>query len=171
MRNTTIRKIKPEKVAVLHVCSQKEQIAQLINNTNKLSVIITGNGNPEEGYVFKVAEMGREIKDINEKLTGITGIVKELHEESIGKKAVEKKKIITFENGLKVLGVIIACGMLVLGYINLTKQNKTVGDKVDNMGVPVVTNSRGQMLMLPDSAKIKFLFNDSLSYTIKRIEK
>lgn len=89
----------------------------------------------------------------------------------VGFKAVEKKSSINWTRTFQILGALIAFSMLLIGYLNITHQNKSVKEQVDNLGVPVVTNSRGQMLMLPDSAKIKFLFNDSLNYTIKRIGK
>lgn len=166
---TPIKRIPKEKIAVLHVCSQKEAINQLIKTSDKLSIIITGNGNPKDGYIYKVDEMGRDVKDINEKLTGICGIVKELHEKSIGENAVEKKQIIRWDNVFKIAGIIIASGMLYVGYKNLTKQNTAIETRVNNIGVPIVTRN-GKILALPDSTQIKFFPNDSLKYIIKKIK-
>lgn len=104
---------------------------------------------------------GKKIESIQQK-------VDRLHDESIGKKAIAKNKIMTWENTFKFMGVIIAIGMLLIGYANLTKQNKSVETKVDNMGIPFVTNSRGEILALPDSTKIMYYPFDSLKYTIKR---
>jgi hypothetical protein len=46
-----------------------------------------------------------------------------------------------------------------------------IKEKQNNLGIPVVTNSRGQLLMLPDSTKILYFGNDSMRYQIKRIGK
>jgi hypothetical protein len=167
---TPIKRIPKEKIAVLHVCSQKEAINQLIKTTDKLSIIITGNGNPKDGYIYKVDEMGRDVKDINEKLTGICGIVKELHEKSIGENAVEKKQIIRWDNVFKIAGIIIASGMLYIGYKNLEKKSISTEQKIDNIGVPFVMNKRGEVMALPDSTLIKYFPNDSLKYVVKRIK-
>lgn len=68
---------------IVHSCSQEDQIA-------KLNLLLLGNGNPADGYIYKVISMSGQIGEINDKLTGITGIVKELHEESVSKKEVSK---------------------------------------------------------------------------------
>jgi hypothetical protein len=168
MKNTPIKRIPKEKVAVLHVCSQERSIDQLIKTTDKLSVIITGNGNPTEGYVYKVLEMGKQINDINIKLTGISGIVSELHEKSVTENAIEKNNSKTWGRWIQIIGTTIALGMLLLGYLNLTKQSKSVEKRIDNIGIPFVTNSRGEILSLPDSTKIIYFSADSLSYSIKK---
>jgi hypothetical protein len=114
-----IKKITPEKVAVLHVCSQTDVINQLVKNTDKLSVILTGDGTPEKGYVFKVIEIGKEIKDINTKLTGVNATVKELYDDSIGNKsAVKTKAEIRAERRLE-WAKYIQTGMFILGAIAL----------------------------------------------------
>jgi hypothetical protein len=134
-----IRRIPKEKVAILHVCSQTDAIAQLIRNTDKLSVIITGNGNPEDGYVYKVIELGKEIKEINTKLTGISGVVTELHEESINKKAIvktdsekrsERRAIITkrINVGMFIVGAI---SLLVMAFYQYKNFNLNVATKTD----------------------------------------
>ena len=133
---------------VIHSCTQEEQIALLLKNTDRLSIIITGNGNPRDGYMYKVDEMGRDVKEINNKLTGISGIVKELHEESIGKKKVEKtdaeKRIKWFQIGMFLLGL----GALIYTAIN-TRENikvsKTNTDKINNLGEPVIIDKEGQI--------------------------
>jgi len=113
----TVKRIPKEKVAILHVCEQRDNIA-------KLNLILVGNGHPEEGYVYKVVEMSKEIKNINDKLTGINGIVKELHEKSIGRNAVERKKKINWARTIQLISAFTALGMLYLGYKNLTKELK-----------------------------------------------
>lgn len=75
-----IKRIRAEKVAVLHVCSQKESIAHLIENGNKLSVIITGNGDPEKGLCRQVALLGERQKGVLTTLDKIDEKLKDLNE-------------------------------------------------------------------------------------------
>lgn len=46
---------------------------------------------------------------------------------------------------------------------------RQLNNKIDKQGVPVVTNSRGQLMPLPDSTQIIWLYNDSMKYIIKRV--
>ena len=112
--------------------------------------------------------MSKAIREIKYQITGISGIVKELHAESIGKNAVKKEEKYNFEKLIKILGVLFAAGMLVMGYYNLHKQSEMVKEKINNIGIPMVMDKRGNVLALPDSAKINYMFNDSLNFTIKR---
>jgi hypothetical protein len=115
---------------ISHVCTQEDQI-------NKMSLLLLGNGNPKDGYVYKVMEMGEEMKIINEKLTGISGTVKELYDESIGNKAsgktekdikTEKRTIIAM--WIKALSfLIVALGFAFTVYFNFTN-GKDVKDTV-----------------------------------------
>jgi len=181
VRNSQIKKISPEKVAILHVCTQEEQI-------RKLSEILVGNGHPEDGYVYKVIEVCKEVKDINNKLTGITGIVKELHEESIGKKAIGKtdqeKKIEKRAELLKIVQtcmlIIVIIGLCITTYFGFRGNKKqdtiminqdVIKKRQDNLGVPVIVNKRGEVMAVPDSTKILYFNNDSMRYLIKRIGK
>jgi hypothetical protein len=155
---TPIKRIPKEKVAILHVCEQKDQIAQLIKNTDKLSIIITGNGNPKDGYMYKVDEIGRDVKGINEKLTGISGIVKELHEESIIKNGVVKTT--REKRGEWVKTAMFVVGALSLGFLayNSFKGNEkqdTAIQKIENLGEPVVISPRGDAVPLPSGYKLK----------------
>lgn len=152
MKASPIKRVAKEKVAILHSCTEKETL-------NRMSQLLVGNGHPEDGYVYKVIEMSKSISAINEKLTGITGIVKELHEESLGNKAVKSKKSVIFEIAIKIVGAAVAILMLYIGYRNLET-------RIDKIGVPIVTNSRGEILMLPDSTRLLFSPNDSIKYTI-----
>ena len=163
MTKPVVKRIKPEKVAVIHHCTQEDRV-------KRIELILVGNGHPEDGYVYKVIEMSKAIREINDHITGISGIVKELHEESIGKNAVKDTRKYNFEKLLKILGVLLAAGMLVIGYYNLHKQSEMVKEKINNIGIPMVMDKRGNILALPDSAKIKYMFNDSLNFTIKRNE-
>ena len=119
---------KDEKIS--HVCTQEDQI-------NKMSLLLLGNGNPKDGYVYKVMEMGDEMKIINEKLTDISGTVKELYDKSIGEKATvktirdikeERRTIIVM--WIKALSfLIVALGFGFTVYFNFTN-GKDVKDTV-----------------------------------------
>lgn len=104
--------VKEDKIAIVHVCSQVERL-------KRIEEVLVGDGHPEEGYIYKVIEMGKEIKDINIHLTGISGIVKDLHEESIGKKATGIFKDVTFGRIATITGIIIAIVMMWIGYKSL----------------------------------------------------
>lgn len=158
---TPIKRVKKENVAILHSCTEAQRIS-------RIELILVGNGHPEDGYVYKVIEMGKSIQEINDHLTGISGIVKDLHEEAVGKRAVIIKEASAFEKGLKIAGVALAFGMLILGYVNLTRQNRVMERRIENIGIPLIMNSRGEILTVPDSTQIKYFSNDSISFTIKR---
>ncbi len=125
-----IKRVSSKKDAIIHVCTQEDQI-------KKMSLLLLGNGNPKDGYVYKVMEMSDEMKTINKKLTEISGTVKELHEESVGKKAsgkteneikTEKRTIIVM--WIKTLSLLIAVLVFAFSvYFNFTN-GKDVKDTV-----------------------------------------
>jgi hypothetical protein len=160
-------KKKPE---ITHYCSQKEQIG-------KLNLLLLGNGNPKDGYVFKVMEMTEQVNNIHEKLTGIGGIVKELHEESINKKAIKKtdaenkaENRAVWLKWVQTFAFIVgACGLLLTAYFGFRngQQSTKIDNKIETMGVPIVTRN-GKFFALPDSTQIRFFPNDSVRYVIKK---
>src|SRR5512138_3598285 len=103
----------------IHCCKQEDQIA-------KMNLLLLGNGNPKDGYVYKVMEMSGQISDINNKLTGINGIVKELHDESIGKKAVINHKNMAFVQIVKTVMMIITALALCVTAYGVFKGNSNV---------------------------------------------
>lgn len=146
-----------------HCCKQEDQIA-------KMNLLLLGNGNPSDGYIFKVMAMTEQMNSINEKLTGIGGIVKELHEESVGKKGSEKGKVRTKTENRERLRSIILIIMAVLtltglglnayfSWFNGNKVETTVKQEIRNQeGISKVTrggyvkyNDQG----LSDSVKVK----------------
>jgi hypothetical protein len=128
-----IKKIKPEKVAIIHNCTEKETL-------NRLSQLLVGNGHPEDGYVYKVIEMGKQVSDINEKLTGISGIVKELHEESTSKRAINKtdkeikaEKRLVWQKWIQTgMFIIAAFGLIVTAYFSYNSDRK-IGKPKDTL--------------------------------------
>ena len=60
------------------------------------------------------------------------------------------------------IGIIIVAALLAwYGF-------RQLNDKFDKLGVPVITNSGGELMMLPDSTQILWLFNDSVKFMIKK---
>jgi hypothetical protein len=57
-------------------------------------------------------------------------------------------------------------------YLGFKGNEKTdlVNKRVDEMGVPIVTNSRGELMALPDSTRIKFFPNDSIIYILHKMK-
>lgn len=85
-------------------------------------------------------------------------------------KSMARKRLEIF---LKIIGtilVLVGLGFSVyFGFKNNEKQN-VIMTKQDDMGVPFVTNSRGEFIALPDSTRIIFFSNDSVKYLIKKIK-
>ena len=107
-----IKRIPKEKVAIIHHCSEVDRIS-------RIELILVGNGHPEDGYVYKVIEMGKEVKDINDKLTGISTIVKDLYDKSIGEKAVGKTSKDIKAEKRAVLTLWIKTASFIVGAISL----------------------------------------------------
>jgi len=119
-----LKKVPIEKeVAIIHSCTQADRL-------KRIELILVGNGHPEDGYVFKVIEMGKEITEIKDHLTGISGIVKELHEESIGNKATGISKEVTFSRIINVAGIVIALVMMWQGFKAIMKETKATKDEI-----------------------------------------
>jgi hypothetical protein len=162
-----IKKAIPKKAIVVNSCTQEEQI-------RKISLLLIGNGHPQDGYVYKVIEMGNKVNDIDKKLTGISGTVAMLYDESIKKKEVLKssdelrsERRERFRSILQLSATIIMLlGLLATAYFGY-KNFTNIEEKIDNMGVPVVINSRGETVNLPDGYELKRFPNDYLNDTIK----
>ena len=82
----------------------------------------------------------------------------------------EAKKNVRWGKLFNVIMAIIGVAALVYAAYNSRNTleiTKTDSKKIDNFGVPFVTNSRtGVILALPDSTRIRFFPNDSITYTI-----
>lgn len=62
------------------------------------------------------------------------------------------------------IGIILVAALVAwYGFRQLNK-------KIDKQGIPIVTNSRGQIMNLPDSTQIIWLYNDSLKYVVKKVK-
>ncbi len=166
---TPKKQVSKQEGVIIHPCSENERI-------KRIELILVGNGDPKAGYVYKVMEMGDEVKTINEKLTGISAVVKELHEKSIGMNAIEKtEKDLTKEKRenitmwIKTLSFIIAAIGLGLtayfGYTNhkvpaqLEATKSEIKTEIQNMdGISKTTRSgyvRFNDFGFTDSIKVK----------------
>jgi hypothetical protein len=160
---TLIKRIPKEKVSILHVCAEEERL-------KRIELILVGNGHPEEGYIYKVMDMGKHIGDINAKLTVIGTVVAELYSESTSKKEVIKTTREKRNEWIKVVMFIVGVlSLIVLAYNSLkvpkqlieTKQE--INKRIDLQdGVSKVTRSiTGEKWVkyndegLSDSVKIK----------------
>lgn len=163
-----------EKVVVVHHCTEKETL-------NRLSMLLVGNGNPEDGYVYRVIEMSKEVKNINDKLTGISGIVKELHDESVGQRASVKTIRERRTGWVKIAMFIIgAISLLFIAYNSFRQDKRTTKieettskteTKIDDIGKPFITNSRGEPIAFKDTTRIYYWPNDSsFVYIIKKVK-
>ena len=152
IKKATVRK---EKIAVIHVCTEKEQI-------NRLSQILVGNGNPEEGYVYKVMAMGKQVSEINDRITGIHAVVNELHEASVGVKAVEKSTQDKRKEIIKMTSFIVGTICLILtAYFSYKgiKVSEMNTIKINDLGIPVIVNQRGEIGRLPEGDSLKYFKN------------
>mgnify|MGYP001607289665 FL=1 len=64
---------------------------------------------------------------------------------------------------LTMIGLAIA---IYFGVIN-SKKNNSLGKRIEDLGSPVVTDSRGQMLNVPDGAGVRFWPKDFMGDTVK----
>jgi hypothetical protein len=170
---TPIRKTRPKQkeIAVIHVCTQEEQI-------KKMNLILLGNGNPKDGYVYKVMEMGdsvksigKDISEIKTKLSGVSEVNTELEVQRRVSVEIEKIKDKGDEKNIKnkalswqSVGVVVAILMLItsitIGIINLVHTSEIPGIKneIDYLQSPI-QNSRGETVFWPsllpaDSLKV-----------------
>jgi hypothetical protein len=193
-RNTSTRRISPakEKVLVLHDCTQVDSIKHLLDNTNKLSIIITGNGDPEKGLCRKVAIIAERQDNIFSKLTEIHGSLNEYHKETkeakdtalTVKSAFDKYEAeasgikkgqsesstqgqVKFNNIITVVSTLLVLFGLIISVLVGRNERKNIEKRIDNFGTPVILNSRGQIDQLPAGDSLKFFRDGEFKSTYK----
>lgn len=77
----TVRKPRP----LQHICKQEEII-------NKINKILIGNGTPEDGLLYKVSNICKDIKDIKAKISIVVEINTELEIQNRVNIALRKQK-------------------------------------------------------------------------------
>lgn len=189
-QKTTIKKAPAakKKVVVVHTCTQKGAIKHLVDNTNKLSIIITGNGEPEKGLCSQVAlinerqkgvlqavnEVNEQLKGVNENHNVLLGEItrvgakvdnseKQEERDQIAKDLIEKKKQDAWQRWVWIfMGVLTLAGLL----LNIIHSSKN-GRKLDNLGTPVIINSRGMPTVLPNGDQLRMYPKDFTGDTTK----
>jgi hypothetical protein len=160
-----------EKVVVIHTCTQKQSIARLCENANKLSIIITGNGEPEKGLCRQVALIGERQGETKEKLVAIHDSLHEYHEEiqeakkialttesalnqykasiegeAKGKERVKASAATRISLWIAAIAVVVS---LMLGLMSITKDRRddrefnSLVNAIKSMQIPDTTNKKG----------------------------
>ena len=170
-----------EKVIVVHDCTMEPTIDQLVENITKLSVIITGNGDPEKGICRKVAlieerqgSMCNKIDDIHESLkeyhqevkeakqavataqSGLDKYMASVEGKEKGKKESSTKSQVTFNNIINVIGTIVIIIGLVATFLIGKRDDAIINQKIDNFGTPVIVDERGMIVPLPPGDSLKY---------------
>ena len=185
---TKSKPIPKTKRIYIHKCSEKDDIDHLLENTNKLSIIITGNGDPEKGLCRQVAlveerqkgvldtlkKMNEELKGMNENnnvLLGeitrvgakVNGFEKQDERERIAADLAEKKKQDGWQRVIWIVMAVLGLAGIFLNNLHTTKNSR----KIDNLGMPVITNSRGMPTMLPNGDQLRMYPKDFTGDTTK----
>jgi len=187
MPKSPVKRAPKEEVAIIHVCSEEDKINALADLTNKLSIIITGNGNPDTGICRRVAiiterqsEVIRSLEKIDRKTDGLLSEIADVHAKVISVKSevleeIENKKkiaddLITAKARDWWYRVLTMIGILIAIYFGFKNNHKAdiIAEKQDDQSIPFVVGERGQILALPDSTRIIWYNNDSARYLIKR---
>jgi hypothetical protein len=172
----------------IHKCSEKDDIDHLIKSNQQLSIIITGNGDPEKGLSRQVALISErqkgvlktlegvhdELKGVNENhnvlLGEITRVGLQLNEvekrderQKIAEDLAEKKKQDGWQRVIWIVMALIGLTGIFLNNIHTSRNSK----KIDNLGTPVITNSRGMPTALPNGDQLKMYPRDFTGDTTK----
>jgi hypothetical protein len=170
-----------EKIVILHDCNQVEKLKQLIDNTNKLSIIITGNGDPAKGLCRQVALIGERQGSVVQKLDEIHLSLDKYHQdldtakditlkvksafdkyeaEMIGEEKGRDKAStagqVSFNNIISIVGTLLVVVGLVITVLIGRKEREVLDNKIDNLGTPVIINQRGEIDRLPDGDSLKY---------------
>lgn len=97
------------------------------------------------------------IKEIRDKIIGDVSVEKTVKEIKADKRADKQKTLQTIATIIMAIGLLVTAG---LGLWGITKQNKTI-NKVENLGEPVIVNSRGVTVPLPAGYEIKMWGRDT----------
>jgi DNA-binding protein len=186
MAKAVLKKVplRNKEVIVLHDCTKEDVIDQLKGKVDILSIILTGNGDPEKGIARKVAIIGERQGEVLKKIDDVHITLKGYHEEvneakdvaktvsnafekykaeiegkEIGTEKTIKEKREDFLKTLQTIGIIIAAITLcITAYFSVYGSTQSVinSKKLDNFGTPVIINSRGMPTALPNGDSLKF---------------
>ena len=111
----------------------------------------------------RVSELEIKVVDVEKKLLTLplncnqAGEIKEI------KKDLEEYRMLKKYPKVGILIILVAALFAWYGF-------RQVNNRIEKQGIPVITNSRGQLMPLPDSTKIFWLHNDSAKFMIKRVK-
>jgi hypothetical protein len=179
---TKSKPILKTKRVYIHKCSEKDDINHLIKSNQQLSVIITGNGDPEKGLCRQVALINErqqgvlktiegvheELKGINENhnvlLSEITRVGLQVNEvekrderAQIAADLAEKKKQDGWQRVIWIVMALIGLTGIFLNNLHTSRNSK----KIDDLGTPVIVNSKGMQTVLPNNDQVKFIKKDT----------
>jgi hypothetical protein len=178
---TIIKRVKPAKVAILHNCTEEYKINQLVDNINKLSIIITGNGDPESSLCNKLSVVKQRQDGVLKKLDEIHVSLEDYHSETKeakniavvvqsafekyqaettgvkkGREEASTKQQVSFNNLISIVGTIImVIGLIITALVGKNEREK-IEQRINNFGTPVILNSRGHIDELPAGDSLKF---------------
>ncbi len=146
-----------------HFCKYEDKI-------NEMHLMLTSNGlvsqvaiisDRQQGIIKILDKIDSSLTEVRKDNDNLLVDISALRGEIKGKEKAEKtiwQKAVWI---ITILIITITGGFgIYFGFRNLTK-------KVDNMGIPVVTNPRGEKIVLPLDAKIKFWPKDFTKDSIK----
>jgi len=102
----------------------------------------------------RVKRQNGSVRELNEWRAGLEGMEKA--KDSVVKTKAENRADI--QKRLQLIAtVIMALGLCITGYFSFfgSQQSKINNKKIESLGDPVITNSRGELLPLPPGASIK----------------
>jgi hypothetical protein len=174
-----------------HYCTQEDNIKHLIENNNKLSVIITGNNHPENGIMHQVAIIGerqagvltkldninKELKGVNENhnvLLGeitrvgakVNGFEKQGEKDQIAADLAEKKRQDRWQRWVWIVTTLLMMTGILLSNIHTSRNSR----KIDNLGTPVIMNPRGTVVPLQRGEVLKMYPRDFTGDTMKKVD-
>jgi hypothetical protein len=184
--NNMVTKSKPIiKKVYIHKCSKEE----LLDRMNK---ILVGNGAPEEGLAFRFGVFMEDHKKVVEDISEIKGKVTEAIESSgkairaieiykaeteafdegqkekenrdrIAADLAEKKKQDNWQRVFWIVTALLGLTGIFLSNLHTIKNSR----KIDNLGTPVITNSRGMPTVLPNGDQLRMYPKDFTGDTTK----
>ena len=165
----------------IHKCSEKDDIDHLIKSNLQLSIIITGNGEPDKGLCRQVALIGERqkgvlqaIDKVNEQLKGVNenhnvllgeitrvgakvnSFEKQEEKDQIAADLAEKKRQDNWQRVFWIVTALLGLTGIFLNNLHTTKNSH----KIDNLGTPVIMNQRGQAVPLQNGDQLKMYPKD-----------
>jgi hypothetical protein len=164
-----------------HDCIQQKEIGRISAILDKISKEVYGNH--EAGLVKTIPRLEEKINNLAGSVASHTNVISSFIEfqathngEVRSKKEMEERAKIAIDLlatqkrdkmqkiFMSIMAIIAACGLTLtayFGFINNKKQDTAI-KKVEGLGEPVVTNSRGSIYPLPPDVKVRYFRNDSV---------